>query len=107
MTAEEFLGRIRPAHEIESLGELASFEDMVAELGRAASAIGKISSIAPLMVSTDRSGDECGFLVNFERAQDAMAASRQWHCFQFGFTSVAVSIRCKAARANGKGTAST
>ena len=85
--------RLRPSPEIELLGNLASPEEIQGELGKAASNFGKIIAIMPLPQTQEQSDDQCGFLVCFEKTMDAMAASRNWHCLLFGFTSVIVSIR--------------
>ncbi len=84
--------RVRPSPEIESLGDLASLDEVRGELGRVASSFGKISSILPLPHKNVEGIDRCGFLVCFEKTVDALAASRHWHCILFGFTSVAVFV---------------
>ena len=83
---------VRPSPEIESLGDLASLDEVRGELGRVASSFGKIATILPLPHKCQEGVDRCGFLVCFEETVDALAASRHWHCILFGFTSVAVFV---------------
>lgn len=93
MNASLDLSRLRPSPEIESLGSLASPEEVRGELGRVASNYGKISTILPLPKKSDESADHYGFLVCFEKTIDALAASRRWHCVLFGFTTVVVFVK--------------
>ncbi len=93
MNASLNWSRHRPSPEIESLGNLASVEEVRGELGRVASHYGKISTILPLPKKSDESPDHCGFLVCFEKTMDALAASRHWHCILFGFTTVVVFVK--------------
>ena len=87
--------RFRPSPEIESLGKLASLDEIRGELSRAASNFGKINSILSLAQKSDENTDRCGFLVCFEKTMDALAASRQWRCVLFGFTTVVVFVNVK------------
>ncbi len=93
MNASLDWSRLRPSPEIESLGALASAEQVRDELGRVASTYGKINTILPLPKKSDESADHCGFLVCFEKTVDALAASRHWHCILFGFTTVVVFVK--------------
>ncbi len=92
MTASLNWSRLKPSPEIESLGKLASPEEVRGELGKVASNFGKINSILPLPKKSDETADQCGFLVCFEKTMDALAASRHWHCILFGFTTVVVFV---------------
>jgi len=85
--------KLRPSPEIESLGNLGSLEEIRGELGRVASNFGKITTIMSLPKREDESADHCGFLVCFEKTMDALAASRQWRCILFGFTTVVVYVK--------------
>lgn len=76
---------------IDSMGSLASTEDMREELRRAGSACGKINSVVHL--PSPQEPDVCQFLVTFDKAQDAMAASQLWRSYLFGFTSVLVAVK--------------
>lgn len=82
------------ASEVKALGNLGTFDSIRSALQLLASEYGEITSVSvlPNMPEADED-EEVGFLVCFERTQDAMAASRSWHCFQFGFTSVVVPLR--------------
>ncbi len=93
MNASLNWSRLKPSPEIESLGKLASPEEVRGELGKVASNFGKISSILPLPKKSDETADQCGFLVCFEQTMDALAASRHWHCILFGFTTVVVFVK--------------
>lgn len=93
MTTCLHLEKLRPAPEIESLGRLASQEEIKGELCRVAGNFGKITTIMPLPKRNDDGADQCGFLVCFEKTMDALAASRHWHCVLFGFTTVVVFVK--------------
>ncbi len=88
--------RLRPSPEIESLGRLGSAEEITGQLGKYASTFGKITAIMPLPQMPGLGDDDWGFLVCFDKTLDAMAASRDWHCLLFGFTSVIVAVRRSA-----------
>lgn len=92
MTTSLHLEKIKPSPEIESLGRLASQEEIRGELGRVASNFGKITTVMPLPKRGEEEGNRCGFLVCFEQTMDALAASRHWRCVLFGFTTVVVFI---------------
>ena len=85
--------RLRPSPEIESLGRLTSPEEIKGELGKVARNFGNITAIMPLPTMQEQGGNQCAFLVCFEKTLDAITASRNWHCLLFGFTSVIVAIR--------------
>jgi hypothetical protein len=87
--------RINAAPSIEAIGALLSVEDMREELRRAGTACGHINSVVHL--PRQRDGNDCEFLVTFDNTQDAMAASRKWHCCMYGFTSVLVSVKRQEA----------
>lgn len=93
MNASLHLEKLRPSPEIEFLGSLSSPEEVKGELGRVASNFGKITAVMPLPQKDGDAAGHCGFLVCFEKTLDALAASRQWHCVLFGFTSVVVFVK--------------
>ena len=109
MTTHVNWERLKPSPEIELLGQLGSADEIAGELGKYASAFGKINGIMPLPQMPGQGADHWGFLVCFDKTLDAMAASRSWHCLLFGFTSVIVAIRrhadLHASPENGAGTA--
>lgn len=92
MNTRLHLEKLRPSPEIESLGKLSSHEEIRGELGRAASSFGKTTAVMPLPMRGGEA-DQCGFLVCFENTMAALAASRQWRCVLFGFTSVVVFVK--------------
>jgi hypothetical protein len=96
MSPHGYAGRSGSPPEIAALGKLPSVVEIGEQLGRIANSYGRVSSIIPLPATHEGDDEQCGFLVNFERTQDAMAASEVWHCYQFGFTSVLVSVRRSA-----------
>lgn len=77
---------------LEDIAALHGTEAMRQALLQRASGYGQVRSVAPLTVSRGDNGHSHQFLVDFERASDAMRASRDWHCFLYSFSSVLVTL---------------
>lgn len=91
--AESNSWRMRRASEIEALADLSSKEEVRVALAELATRYGKVGAVTTLPDAVATGSDRSQFIVEFERIQDAMAASSGWRCPLFGFAAVIVSLK--------------
>ncbi|MCX7176071.1 MAG: hypothetical protein NT159_19540 [Proteobacteria bacterium] len=82
--------------EIDALSSLASDDQVYDRLREIAGAYGKINSIMAIssrQIDEDIDPEECLYLIDFDRTQDALDASADTGCYLFGFSALAVPVR--------------